>query len=597
MPMPSSPPNDSKPPRHASILYPHIIRRPLSRALPRIPRRSSTWSCDNLAVGRGANTPFSFISTVAAAPGSVWPSCDSSLLSPRSRRLATRPFQVRSTTQTASSRSAPKISPAGETSFIETDETHEASETDAVQAKEVEARIAVAEAVETGKNTQNGETNDSTETTHLGNIAQGTETLVQRDISALLERSPEQVDSGDQDSPVPLSNQIHIVGFNVQARFLAYALASTPGVHVNILVHHSIVMSRWGIENRELSLYNDIGRYVSSTKIPCPEPILDPSRQYVEAPKDSDFLDNVIIDTTTGAVLPTLEELSYRIDRHTTICLLHPGLGLVEKINEVVFPDPLKRPNFILCHSTYKVSKVSDTLYSLRQRQSGKLYLYRVPRFEDSTLANSRMAHEGTRKSTHLIELLSSTETLSVVGLPQDRFLTWKLPWLIFSSAADSVCVMLGCKYKQISPNRDARAMFDNLLDECVTIVSQFPELQGIPHGAEYFTRPSFRRKMRTYLVAQGTNSSPWVKHVRLGTELPIGYFNGYLVQRAKELQLDHKYNSIAMATVNARVNARRWELRWDMRGTTQYMGDTDTIGNGQPVPDINILDPDFDLL
>ncbi|KAI0428027.1 hypothetical protein F5Y09DRAFT_314491 [Xylaria sp. FL1042] len=465
--------------------------------------------------------------------------------------------------------------------------------------QEVEPRTTVAEKVETQNNNEIAENHNIIEINPSQPIAGITERSIQGDMRVDSEYPAGTADPRTMKIDIPLSNRIHIIGFNIEARFLAYALASRPNIPIKLLVHHPRVMSRWGTEDRELSLFNSNGDYMSSARIPCPEPVSDPRYRYPETRKQSelDVLDNIIIDTTTGAVLPSLQTLSHRIDRHTTICLLHPGLGLVERINEVLFPDPFERPNFILGHNTHKVGRVHDTLYSLKQRRTGgALYLWGVPKFEDPTLAKSPIAQDGIQQSRHLINLLASTETLGAVGLHQAQFLSWKLPWLIFSSVADAICVVLGCKYNKIHPNPHAWTMWGELLDECLTIVSQLPELKPMPHLAEYFTGHSFRRKMRNYLVAQKSNGSPWVKRVRMGVETPVDYFNGYLVRRAEELGLDHKYNSMAMEMVKARQNARWWEMRVDLLQPGQYMGDADTIGGGQPVPSLDDFIPDVDV-
>ncbi|KAI3335409.1 hypothetical protein F4824DRAFT_489605 [Ustulina deusta] len=517
----------------------------------------STWSCDNLDVGRGANTPSSFLSTAAAATSFVPSSHERYYLPPQIPRPVTLPFQVRSTSEAVPSRPTSEIPPT-ETAFVEIDET------DSIEMKQVE----------TGSNLENSKSSENTER----DPSQITVEDAERHIQDRPKENLEAFSLRNKEIHVPLSNRIHIVGFGIQGRFFAHALASKSHVPVNMIAHHPEVIRAWGMENRELNLYNDRGRYVSSAGVPCPEAIVGPSYRYPQYPRASDFLDNVIIDTTTGAISRCLQSLRHRIDRQTTICLLHPGLGLVEKINADLFPDPLDRPNFIIAHSTYK------------EKRQGTLYLHGVQKYENPLLANSIVGYEAVQQSRHLIKLLSSTENLNVVGLPDARFLMWKLPWLIFSAVANSICIIIGCKYNQIYPNPDAWTLWENLLEESAAIVSQFPELQVIPHRAQYFTQPAFRQKMTNYLIAQGTNACPWVRQSRLGIELPIDYFNGYLVRRAKELRLDHKYNSMAMSMMKGRINSRRWELKVDLLGTTQYMKDSDTI------PNLDDLDPDLDI-
>ncbi|KAI0437031.1 hypothetical protein F4803DRAFT_177318 [Xylaria telfairii] len=399
---------------------------------------------------------------------------------------------------------------------------------------------------------------------------------------------------GEMDEPRP--RRIHILGFSAHARFIAHAIASTPGVPVSIIAHHPKVMTRWGEEKRMLSLYDSAGRHTSSVEIPCPEALLA-SPQSRRSVADPDyFLDHVIVDVMSAAILPSLAALRHRIDSQTTICLLQPGLGLMERLNEAVFTDPVTRPNFVLGHSTHLVSKFSSLLYSMKYKRSGGLYLHAVSRSAEDPPPDQSSIDEGKQQSQHLARLLSSAETLNVTGLSWDRFLARKLPWLIFCSAADAICVSLGCRYKAIYHNPHARNLWENLLDETAVIVSQLPELT--PEKRLYFAGNGFRRQLRTFLVAMGPSISPWISRVRWGEVPPVDYFNGYIVRRAQELGLDHTHNAVALETVKARMLARSWELRNDVLGSRPYMMDKDLVDGGQHTPNQDdILELELDGL
>ncbi|KAI8945812.1 hypothetical protein F4801DRAFT_593848 [Xylaria longipes] len=592
-----------------STLYSHIVRRPLSRALPRIPRRSSTWPCDNTSVGRGASTPLSFIFTDAttAAPASHDTSflafrrvegsnsvegprtplsiisTDATTAAPASHDTLFLAFRRVSTSlrtpETVSSHPTYKILPAAETKAVEPNEP------DATLVEGVEPRSPTVTDGETENKVESSDSVEGAAASPPQSAAEDIERIEELHTRDEPQQSFEQAGVSDSETDVLLSRRIHILGFNAHARFIAHAIASTPDVPVNIFVHHRKVLSYWGAEHRKLSLYDGEGSYISSAAIPCPERIFGLSQRLESANIANYFLDNVIVDTAEPAVLPSLNALRDRIDRHTTICLLQPGLGLLEHINEYIFPDPVTRPNFVLGHSTHQVGRVSSSMYSIQQKRRGFLYLHGVPRLEDSARDESSIAYEAMRQSQHLAKLLSSTETLNVVGLPWVRFLSWKLPWLIFCSAADSISVMLGCRYEEIYKNDYARALWEDILDESIAIVSQLPELQEVPHKRGYFTGNAFRRRLRTFLASQRANTSPWIKQVKMGDYPPVDYFNGYIVRRASKLGLNHKHNSMASEAVKARVSARRWELHTDIMSASPYMTDTDIIGGGQPGP------------
>ncbi|KAI1366702.1 hypothetical protein F5Y08DRAFT_300768 [Xylaria arbuscula] len=526
--------------------------------------------------------------TAAAAIGSASsPSYEGSYLPPHIRRPTTS-LQAPSTTMSRSNYSQSETPSAGNP------DTTETIETDVATIEDVASNTIVAKEVETESISDDGNHIESAEEIHSTTI-EATQTLAEQQVPDEPVQDSEKLDYKESDLAVKLSNKVHIIGFNTHAKFIAHALASKPDVPVKLLTRYRENKSQWGAEDRTLSLYDERGVWISSTSIPQPQTIHDPLRYDPEGIKKLPFLDNIIINAASGAVLPSIGLLRSRIDRLTTICIIQPGLGYMEDIIDNFFPDPLDRPNFVLGHSTHLVSRYHDTSYSMKQHRPGTLFLHKVPKFnavEHPALAGSLMEYEGLHLSQHLTELLSSTETLSVVGLPQQRFLLRKLPRLIFQSLADTICVILGCRYNQIRANRNAMTMWDDLLEESIAIASQLPELSPVPHLVERLTAPSFRRKMQTTLLAQHANSSPWVAQVRRGAGVPIDYFNGYLVRRAREMGMSAKYNTLAMSMVKARVSTRRMELKTDLLGTTQYMGDTDTImGSSRRVVDIDDFD------
>ncbi|KAI3321498.1 hypothetical protein HD806DRAFT_545728 [Xylariaceae sp. AK1471] len=506
-------------------------------------------------------------------------------------RLALTPSQPPQAPETAASRPTHQIPSAADSKAVE------AGEPEVPAVEEIEPNTTVVEDVTAESSIiESAKSADSIETQSPQFAVEDEERPEERTIQYEPEPSLEQDCLVGTELDIPLSNRIHILGFSAHAKFLGHALASVPGrPPISILAHHGLVMSRWGEENRSLSLYDYRGKHISSARIRCPEPIIKP-RRYLERLQDSDFLDNLIIDTTSVAILPSLRQLRHRIDHRTSICLLHTGLGLMEMINEELFPDFLERPNFILGHSTHRVAKFSSYMYSIKHKTPGKIHLYGVPKSQDSTLDRSSLAHEGMRQTQHFLQLLSSTQGLKAVGLPWVRFMTQKLPAIIFSSVADAISVILGCRYSDIYPNDHAMAMWDNLLNETLAIISQFPELQdeGLAHRVASLNTKTFRNKLKTHLISQGPNQSPWIRRVRMGVEPPIDYFNGYFVRRAKELGLDHKHNSMAIEMVKARATARRRELRMDIPlGTSPYMNDGDRIGGGQPS---SRLEDDLDM-
>ncbi|KAI1323944.1 hypothetical protein F5Y16DRAFT_424488 [Xylariaceae sp. FL0255] len=389
-----------------------------------------------------------------------------------------------------------------------------------------------------------------------------------------------------------LTDRVHVLGFTSHAKFVAHALASTKGrPPVQIVAYHPIAEQQWGVEDRSLSLYNR-KHHISDVTIPCPEKLDAPKSYPGNFRAVSQNIDNLVVDTLSAAVIPSLRQLRHRIDRRTSICLLHPGLGLAEHIIDELFPDEDTRPNFIIGQSSHKISKMSPRKLSIRQVDVGHINIHGL-----SLDNNPRYASDRVRQTQNFIEVLRSSEDLNVKGLALPEFLRWKLHTILFCSVADTLSVVLGCSYRKIKENPYAMWLWESLLDEGMDIISRLPEFEARPWQRDKVTRRGFRTNFMLHLNSLRLRTSPWIAQVRIGREPPMDYFNGYLIRRADELGLDHKYNSMVLAMAKAKFSSRVRELNAGIPlGMTPYMMDEDLIGGGQALDSSEYVDLDEDF-
>ncbi|KAI2634902.1 hypothetical protein GGS26DRAFT_551800 [Hypomontagnella submonticulosa] len=390
---------------------------------------------------------------------------------------------------------------------------------------------------------------------------------------------------------IQLSDRIHIVGFDLHAKLMAHALAAVPDVpRPTMLTRHKISIQNWGVEGRAVKIYDSEGNLLSTRNVPCPE-FLDHNeiltgmgyhgilRREIGQPPS---LENVIISIAPSAAYRAIHSLRHYIDRRTTLCLHQPGLGLMEMLNDNVFTDPSLRPNYVFCHSGHKLEKHSTCVYSVKHIP-GKLLLYAVPRGGDPDMNLRTSQFYGSQHTQHMIDLLSSANELRTTVPEWHVFLRRKLPGMIFQSLADTISVILGCRFDQIRRDRYAVRLWNDMLTETIEIVTSFPEFSDHPDILGYFHGGSFQRQLARKLEQQGSHYSQWISLVRRGNITPIDFFNGYFVRRAKELGVAHEQNRLAISLVKARVTNRYRELSLDVPlGLTPRMDDTDLIGGGQ---------------
>ncbi|KAI0119865.1 hypothetical protein F4814DRAFT_447686 [Daldinia grandis] len=483
------------------------MSRPLSRASARIPGRATTWSRDNLFAGRGATK---YLSAVAAVTSGLQGRNDGFRLDPPIYYPPTPPQKGWS--RDGVSPSYPFYT-APPTSKIATP-SHPATR-EGLDSATASAAVAARVGVETE-----------------------TESNTQRSVPA-----------------IRLSNKIHIVGFDPHARFVAHALAADPKLPpVQMLTHNPIPMKAWGQEGRAVSIHDSKGHPISSREIPCPDYV---SHRY-KSPVHEPVLDNIILSTAARAAFPTLYALRERIDRRTTVCLLEPGLGLMEMLNEEVFVTPSLRPNYVICHSSHKLARHSYYKYSIRHIP-GDLYLYAVPRDdEDEDIDRITSQLLGSQHTRHMIDLLSAASDLNAVDVSWLQLLLQKLPDMIFESLADTLSSILDCSFNLIRCNKNAMRMWENMLAETIHIISSLPEFQGHRKKLRFLHERQFATKLRVRLERQGTEYSRWIAEVRMGKEPPVQFINGYFVKRAQEVGVDHRNNSLAISMVKAKVESRR---------------------------------------
>jgi ketopantoate reductase len=450
---------------------------------------------------------------------------------------------------------------------------------------------------------------------HLISHSQNTERLETADFKVLFEQAV--VESPSQKPTIPsrhgphsgssdnigsgmskdFSKRIDIVGFTPHTKFLTHSLSVSGHQPAGIYVHSKFPLTQWGLENREMTVYNQALAPISSTPVPYPTYIFD-RRRYSGGPRDLGFFDNLIVDMSAASGISFFMELKARIDRRTTICLMHPGLGEMEMLNQKVFRDPANRPTYVLGYSTYNIAKMPGKMFSVQHRDAypARILLHGVVEAYGTTTAETARAEEQRRQTQNLIQIMSSAPALNIVPVPWDIYLDSKLPKMIFRSLADTISVILGLQYRHIAPNAPAMRLWNNLLEEILFVISKFPELQAEGRPRRVYERlkgPTFRKTLMNYLACQEQNVSHWISWVRYGGGVPIDYFNGYFVKRAKELGLSTPYNDMAIDAVKSRIAQRRLELEADIpHNHSPYMSDHDLISDSEPINplDMNLL-------
>lgn len=121
--------------------------------------------------------------------------------------------------------------------------------------------------------------------------------------------------------------------------------AAAEGRKEHFLISRNISRNK---KDRESSL-------TSSSAIPDPDggvSLISSLEGLHKAPKAGP-IDSLVVTTKCDATLTAMRALADRIHPWSTIVLLQNGMGVLDLLNEQIFRDPEKRPNFILASTTH----------------------------------------------------------------------------------------------------------------------------------------------------------------------------------------------------------------------------------------------------
>lgn len=401
-----------------------------------------------------------------------------------------------------------------------------------------------------------------------------------------------------------LSEKVHILGFTLEARYIAHTLAGTPELPPpQLLVRHLSVMDQWGEVGRQIAVAGANGAkgLLRSHKVLMPHCITTPRGANQSSPQPKlKHISNLIISTEESATLPSLKEIRDSIDSNTTICLINGGLGVVEHLNEVLFPDPNTRPTYVLGHMNHCIARTSArdskhrrNMYAIDLKREGRLYLTGVPVENPVGLPAETWPTIANRaRVQHMVKLLSSVPGLDAEGVPIHRFLRKKLPSVVFASVSDAISVAMGLSYEQIMTDVHANQLWGSLFHEAVQIIASLPELQEHPEVIDYFTGHQFLTETRALLARHSGDISKWIAMVRDGRSLPVNYTNGWFRRRAMETGS----KSAAMRTIEALLRAKQMAKQRELKMNiplyfSQSMMDSDMdADDGEPRQPVQLV-------
>ncbi|KAL4885029.1 ketopantoate reductase PanE/ApbA C terminal-domain-containing protein [Aspergillus karnatakaensis] len=369
-----------------------------------------------------------------------------------------------------------------------------------------------------------------------------------------------------------LTGRIHILGLGNVGTFVAHSLASRPSPPpITLLLHtpdwysafrkkkHCVAIQSKGLSDVKNGfdvnvLYGGTWRSIpfdrgyndapAAEEHAIPEETVEEGVESIDAPgysameenvpEDNEEIDCLIVSVKAPVTASALQTVRHRLTPKSTILFLQNGMGVIDEINQKIFPDPDLRPNYIVGIISHGLLQYSQ--FNVHHTGLGTTIL--GPVLPQSSVASGSGDKEldWAPSTKYLMRTLTLTPSLVAVAEPPSSVMLYQLEKLAMNCVINPLTALMGCRNGELLYNYSFTRIMRLLLMEISSVICSMPELQSIP-GIESRFSPERLRWMVTQLANKTEkNYSSMLQDLRANKTTEIEFLNGYIVRKGEEL-------------------------------------------------------------
>ena len=349
-----------------------------------------------------------------------------------------------------------------------------------------------------------------------------------------------------------MADIIHILGLGGVGILVAHALAGVPDrPPLNLLLHrprehHSrlLALSRDGATEYQsdfsLEQYRD-GCWYQEASRSSVQPMKHTLSQRI--PSNETPINFLLVAVKAHLTIDLIRHLKHRLSKSSTILFLQNGMGVLDELDDALFPDPSERPYYMSAIVTHCVRR-EGFLFAVHTVM-GSITLGtspRIPRVSEAPI--SLQPPPGVDK---LVGILNRTCNLNVSFLSPRELLRQQLTKLATNSIYNPLTSLLECSVNGVitSKNPRVQAMSDALVCEFSSIIEALPllELTGKEDFETDFSPANLRRTIYQVGLRAGEHTTSMLQDIKHGVKTEIMYLNGYFTWWALNLGIESPVN------------------------------------------------------
>ena len=351
-----------------------------------------------------------------------------------------------------------------------------------------------------------------------------------------------------------LDKRIYILGIGNVGKFVAHSLAGIPNrPPITLLLHRQGLLYAWRSNGEEIDIVSHgVSHKRKGFQIELTGP---PEYRNLDRREMHEPIQNLIVAVKSPQTVAALSLVAHRLNQQSTIVLLQNGMGIIEEINNNVFPHNDTRPNYmlgVLSHGLYEVSTFKTVHAGI-----GTTALGLLPRGGQDDSIEIKQTWRSPAvlptSSRYLLRTLTRSPALVAVGFHPADLLQLQIEKLAINAIINPLTVMFDCRNGDLRFNFAITRVMRLLLSEISLVIRSLPELQDVPNLLVRFSPDRLEHLVVSIAERTASNDSSMLQDVRLGKTTEVDYINGYIIRRGEELGIRCVVNYALMQMVKGK--------------------------------------------
>ena len=351
---------------------------------------------------------------------------------------------------------------------------------------------------------------------------------------------------------------IHIIGAGNVGNYVAHSLAGMPNPPPITLLLRAKAMHEWmKVARRNIEIIIDgvaeprkgfaVEPLVSQRRFQNTSPFLEQDEPAGEP------IYNLIVAVKATFTIAALLSIRPRLRRDSTIIFLQNGMGIIEQVNEQVFPDVETRPSYIIGLISHGLKSFRPSnRFQVVHAGNGTIALGLLPRYPNQRydITDDNLFAPTAR---YLLRTMTRCSVLCAVGFSPNEIFQLQLEKLAVNALINPLTAIFGCPNGGLLNNTPVTRVVRLLLSEIALVIGLLPELENVLNVKLRFSAARLEALMVNVAQKTAENTSSMLQDVAGGRSTEVEYINGYIVRRGQEVGVRCVMNFLVLQMVQAK--------------------------------------------